>query len=226
MPRLILFHVMGDKPPSVKPQRDVRDVPYILMERMSAVAGIDVAKKRGNLAAAGVKVVSNWAENKPTVVPWTEDALGIFRAVKDTIDEKESRVAVEGRPFMRRIVENAIKLALIVAVGKDPKEPIITEADFEWGAAVAWTCAAAMLAEVGERLADNQREANYKKIAGLIRKAGRKGITEGRLFDRCKAIDGWQKKEILEELIKGGLAEYAANDNKTGRPSRRLVWVA
>lgn len=226
LPRLILFHVMGDKPPSVKPQRDVRDVPYILMERMSAVAGIDVAKKRGNLAAAGVKVVSNWAENKPTVVPWTEDALGIFRAVKDTIDEKESRVAVEGRPFMRRIVENAIKLALIVAVGKDPKEPIITEADFEWGAAVAWTCAAAMLAEVGERLADNQREANYKKIAGLIRKAGRKGITEGRLFDRCKAIDGWQKKEILEELIKGGLAEYAANDNKTGRPSRRLVWVA
>jgi hypothetical protein len=225
LPRLILFHVIGKKPPVVAPQQDVRWVPHTLLLRMADVAGIDVAKKRGNLSRAGYKVETTSEETKPLVVPWSEDALGILRAVKETIEAKETAVSAESQPFVRRIIENAIKLALIAAVGTDPKHPVITEAIFEWAAAVAWTCAAAMLAEIGERLADNQREANYKKIAALIRKAGVKGISEGRLFDRCKAIDGWQKKEILDELMRGGNVTLADNDNKVGRPKRRIIWV-
>lgn len=226
LPRLILFHVTGKKPPTVAPQRDVRYVPHTLLMRMSAVAGIDVAKQRGSVFSRALEAQKTPGEVKPTVVEWTEDAIGILRSVKETIDAKETAVAAESQPFVRRIIENAIKLALIVAVGTDPQKPTITEAIFEWAAAVAWTCAAAMLAEVSERLADNQREANYKKIAALIRKSGGKGITEGRLADRCKAIDGWQRDEILKDLQKTGQVEVAANDNGKGRPSRRLIWVA
>lgn len=226
LPRLILFHVQGDKPPVVVPSRDVRDVPWILMDRMTAVAGINAVEKRtGNLAGKVSKTAAT-TENKPIVIPWTEDAQGIMRAVKASIEDKERLVPAEGRPFVRRIIENAIKLAMIAAVGHDPKEPVITEAIFEWAACVAWTCAAGMLAEVGERLSDNQREANYKKIQALIRKAGASGITEGRLADRCKAIDGWQRKEILDDLMKTGRVTVGANDNGKGRPSKRLMWVA
>ncbi|MBO9194344.1 bifunctional DNA primase/polymerase [Rhizobium sp. 16-449-1b] len=223
LPRLILFHVTGKKPDAVVPERDVRYVPLALLGRMADVAGIDVAKQRGNLHGVNIPMPSK--ETKPFVVPWSEDAVGILRAVKETIEAKESSVPAESQPFVRRIIENAIKLALIAAVGTDPKSPVITEAIFEWAAAVAWTCAAAMLAEVGERLADNQREANYKKIAALIRKASGKGITEGKIADKCKAIDGWQRDEILKDLQKTGQVEFAANDNKVGRPSRRLIWV-
>lgn len=223
LPRLILFHVAGDKPATVKPARDVRHVPTMLMERMAAVAGIDVVRAR---SPTRLPATAAWTENKPKLVPWTDDALGIFRSVKETIDANENAAAPEARPFMRRIIENAIKLSLIVAVGTDSKEPIISEAIFEWAACVAWTCAAAMLAEVTERLADNQREANYKKIAGIIRKAGKNGTTEGRIADRCKAIDGWQREEILKDLQKAGNVVLADNDNKVGRPKRRLVWVA
>lgn len=226
LPRLILFHVTGDKREPVKARRDVRDVPGWLMERMAKVAGIDVARKRTATMLPSTVKVAQWQENKPRIVPWTQDADALLQSVKEAVDEHERLVSPESKPFVRRIVENAIKLALIVAVGTDPDDPIITEATFDWAAGVAWTCAAAMLAEVSERLADNQREANYKKIAGIIRKAGHAGVTEGRLFDRCKAIDGWQKKEILDELIKVGQVEYMANDNKPGRPKRRLAWVA
>ena len=226
LPRLILFHVTGKKPATVVPQADIRRVPLPLLSRMADVAGIDVVAKRSDLNRAGYAADTTSKEVKPHVVPWTPDALGILRAVKETIEEKERAVAAESQPFVRRIIENAIKLALIVAVGTDPKEPEITEAIFEWAAGVAWTCAAAMLAEVGERLADNQREANYKKIQGLIKKAGRKGITEGRLADRCKAIDGWQRKEILDDLSKTGQVDLVANENGKGRPSKRLVWVS
>jgi hypothetical protein len=225
LPRLILFHITGAKPATVKPSADVRRVPYILMERMSKVAGIDVVEKRSALRKALDGANSTTKEVKPREIPWTEDAKALLLSIKETIEAKEATVAAESQPFVRRIVENAIKLSIIVAVGTDPDEPVISEAIFEWAACVAWTCAASMLAEIGERLADNQREANYKKIAALIKKAGTRGITEGKIADRCKAIDGWQRDEILKDLQKTGQVEYAANDNKPGRPVRRLMWV-
>lgn len=225
LPRLILFHVTGKKPDTVAPDRDVRWVPHTLLVRMSEVAGIDVAKQRGSLTRLPV-LSQNIGEVKAKVVKWTSDAHGILQAVKETIEAKESAVAAESQPFVRRIIENAIKLALIVAVGTNPEEPVITEAIFEWAAAVAWTCAASMLAEVGERLADNQREANYKKIQALIKKAGSKGLTEGRLLDRCKAIEAWQREDIIKDLLNGGRITVPANSNKSGPRTKRYLWVA
>lgn len=223
LPRLILFQVAGSRPEVVRPTRDVRDVPYALMERMMHVAGLNAVEKRGNLS--GKVKLRPGGENRPIQIPFTEDALAVFRSVKEAIEEHEARVAPEARPFVRRIVENAIKLAMIVAVGHDPRSPAITEAIFEWAAAVAWTCAAAMLSEVVERLSDNSREANYKKIAGLVRKAGAAGVSEGVLFKKCMAIDGWQRKEILQELQQVGSVALVERATK-GRPSKRLVWVA
>lgn len=222
LPRLILFHVRGEKPASVKPKRDVRDVPSLLQQRMADVAGIDVVKAR---TGKPLPKIAAWQENKPHVVPWTPDALMLFRSVKEAVEAEEKRVAVEGKPFVRRIIENAIKLALIVAVGIDPKEPVISEATFDWATAVAWSCAAEMLTEVTERLADNQREANYKKIAALIRKAGDKGLAEGRLLDRCKAIEAWQREDIIKDLTSGGRVLLATNDNKRGPKTKRYLWV-
>ena len=221
LPRLVLFHVTGAKPEAVKPKRDVRWEPHDILMKMADVAGIDVAKTRGNLSKK-VKVTP-FAENKPYVVPWTGDALGLFASVKESIDERSRKVQPESRPFMQRILENAIKLALIVAVGTNPHEPEITEEIIEWAATLSWTCAAAMLAEVEDRLSDNQREANYKRIAGLVRAAGKKGITRGRLADRIKAIDARQRDEILKDLMSAGRVIETEIETK-GRKSRRLVW--
>lgn len=221
LPRLVLFHVTGEKPDAVKPRIDVRDVPYILMDRMAKVAGIDVVKARtSNLK--GIKVAP-FAENKPYIVPWTEDALGLFASVKETIEAKEKLVLPESRPFLRRILENAIKLALIVAVGTDPDEPVISEANMEWAVTLAWSCAAGMIEQVTERLSDNPREAAYKRIAALIKAAGIKGITMGRLADRLKAIDTRQRDEIIKDLKEADLVREE-NSGTGGRPRRRLVW--
>lgn len=224
LPRLILFHVKGERPPDAPATRDVRDVPYILMERMAKVAGINVAKKRGDFGRTGYKKERTNEPVRPIVVPWTDGALALFTAARQAIDEDERKVAPECRPFVRRILENAIKLALIVAVGVDPEQPRITEANFDWACAVAKTCAADMIAEVEERLADNQREANYKRIAGLIRRA-KTGLTEGKIADRCKAIDARQRKEILEDLLISGAIRVPDNDNKRGPKARKYVWA-
>ncbi|MDX8495865.1 bifunctional DNA primase/polymerase [Mesorhizobium sp. VK22B] len=224
LPRLILFNVDTAPPAAVKPAQDVRYVPSALLDKMADVAGIDVVKKRtGNLA--GIKLPSA-ATNTPTsphVVPWTDGAVALFDSVKEAVSEHEKLVVPEARPFVRRIIENAIKLALIVAVGIDHAEPMITEANVDWASSLAWTCAAGMLSQVTERLSDNPREANYKRIAAMIRAAGSKGITAGRLADRLKSIDARQRDEIIKDLKEADLVhEECASTG--GRPKRRLVF--
>lgn len=223
LPRLILFLVDGPKPEPVKPERVVRWVPHTLLTRMARVAGIDVSKERGNLS--GIVTVPQRGANKPYVVPWTDDATILFSSLKRAVDAEEDKVAPESRPFVRRILENAIKLALIVAVGTDPDEPVITEAGLEWAATLAWSCAATMLGQVSERLSDNQREANFKRIEGLVRKAGKAGITKGRVVDRLKSIDARQREEIIKDLKEAG--KISEEERSTGgRKSVRLVWAA
>lgn len=225
LPRLILFHVTGDKPSVITPQYPVSYVPDGLLQQMADVAGIDPVAKRNILREASKKGASEWIESKPRIVQWTPDAEEKLAAVKKAIEDRENKVAVEGRPFVRRIVENAIKLALIAAVGINPTHPRIDDQTFEWAAAVAWTCAASMLAQVNERLSDNQREANYKRIAALVRQAGAKGITKGRLADRLKSIESRQREEIIKDLQEAGRITIGPNDNAKGRPTQRLLWV-
>jgi len=222
LPRLVLFHVTGARPAAVKPKRDVRWVSEGIQMKMADVAGIDVVKARTS-AFGKVTPAAPYAENKPFVVPWTGDAKNLFASVKDSIEANSRKVAPESRPFMQRILENAIKLALIVAVGTNPESPEISEANIEWAATLSWTCAAAMMAEIEDRLSDNQREANYKRISSLIRTAGKKGITQGRLADRLKSIDARQRDEILKDLRASGKVVEAEVETK-GRTSRRLIW--
>ncbi|MER9135136.1 bifunctional DNA primase/polymerase [Mesorhizobium sp. M0830] len=225
LPRLVLFNVDTEAPAVVKPSADVRYVPTALLARMADVAGIDVVGQRtGNLSKIKLATTATNSPITPEVVPWAEGATSLFESVKEAVAEREKRVVPEARPFVRRIIENAIKLALIVAVGIDHKEPIITEANIDWAASVAWTCAAGMLSQVTERLSDNPREANYKRIAALIRAAGSKGITTGRLADRLKSIDTRQRDEILKDLKEAdAVREETASTG--GRPRKRLVWT-
>jgi hypothetical protein len=72
-------------------------------------------------------------------------------------------------------------------------------------------------------VADNPREAAYKRIAAFIRKAGPKGITHGKLTDKLKSIDARQREEILKDLHATGDVVTIETPTK-GRPTRRLVW--
>ncbi|MGX9144997.1 bifunctional DNA primase/polymerase [Mesorhizobium sp. 128a] len=224
LPRLVLFNVDTAPPAAVKPAQDVRYVPTALLDKMADVAGIDVVKKRtGNLAGIKLQTFAAGTLTTPHVVPWTDGAVALFDSVKEAVSEHEKRVVPEARPFVRRIIENAIKLALIVAVGINHAEPMITEANIDWASSLAWSCAAGMLSQVTERLSDNPREANYKRIAAMIRAAGSNGITAGRLADRLKSIDARQRDEIIKDLKEADLVhEECASTG--GRPKRRLVF--
>lgn len=224
LPRLVLFLVEGERPDAVKPERDTAWVPGWLLERMCRIAHIDVVAER-SASTKLARIVQTQVRAKTYNVPWTDDAKILFESIKAGVAAEEKQMDVVSRPFVRRILENATKLALIVSVGTNPEEPVITEANIEWAATVAWSCAATMISQITDRLADNQREANYKRIAGIIRGVGKDGITMGKLVDRLKSIDARQREEILKDLKESGKVELVEKGT-AGRKRSRLVWAA
>jgi hypothetical protein len=222
LPRLLLFNVDGKKPDEVEPAVPQHAaVPVPLLERLADVADIDVASTR----LGDVRKRTQAAEPRPAkVVPWTPGAQSVFNDMSARVKDEEPLVAPEARPFVRRIMETSTKLALIAAVSDNPFKPQVSAGNMDWATNLAWTCAMTMIAEVTDRMADNEREANYKKIAGIIRKAGRDGIAEGRLIDRVTGIDARRREEIINDLVVSGSVMVESTKTK-GRPKKRLVWL-
>jgi hypothetical protein len=77
-----------------------------------------------------------------------------------------------------------------------------------------------MIEETCDRISDNLREADLKRIFGHIKKAGQDGITEGTIADRCGGIDKRRRTELLEDLVLAGRIEERSTPTG-GRPKKR-----
>lgn len=130
-----------------------------------------------------------------------------------------------GGPILRRVAENAAKIALISAVGRDPVNPMVTVYDFQIGHALARWSASMMVANIASHIADNQYERDVNEVERFIKEggdAGRDYRDVQRKFRRVKARD---LKEIVEALVKEqSIAEHVSNDG--GRwPIKRYASV-
>lgn len=221
LPRIVLFYVPGDDPQTAVPSTDIRKVPSELLQVGADIAGIDAQHARNHLAKASPRP----ADDAPArLVPWDDGAKRVFEMWADRVRDESAMTEHEARPFIRRILETATKLALIVAVANNPKSPLVTGDNMEWAAGLAWACTQTMIKEAGERMSDNMREANYKRIQNIIRKAGSEGVTPGRLADRLKGVDARQRDEILKDLTMAGKVIQEIGGTK-GRPKNRYLWV-
>lgn len=220
--RFMLFNVTGDKPERIKPEVRPTDIPQWILEKMAKVAGIDVAKTRGNLSGM---VVLPKSGAKPKIIKFSPDANDLRNTIIHSLEEREKKVRDEDRPYFNRIMENAVKIAMIVAVGHDPVNPVISEAIFEWAVSVSWTCAASMMEQVAQNVAENSREANSNKIAAIIRSGKARGVTKSYIVMRCKSIDERQRNELMKELVEiGDVRVIEKRSDGGGRPSTRYLW--
>jgi hypothetical protein len=121
-------------------------------------------------------------------------------------------------PVLNRAVEHAIKLALTISVAGNHKE--ITGHAMKWAVQLAWLSTCTMIEETGHRIADKQREADRNRIFGHVKRAGKEGITEGRIADRCASIERKRRDELLADLVLSGRIEMKLLATK-GRPRKR-----
>lgn len=69
-----------------------------------------------------------------------------------------------------------------------------------------------------------QRIIEKERVESIIRRAGKEGITKGRLMDRLKIYDRERCGRIIDELVSGTLVSINSPASDNGRPRQRLVW--
>jgi hypothetical protein len=214
LPRFLLFNVTGPKPERVEASNTVYHVPESLVEscRALALAG----RGTGNFSNLDLGSVAS----KPTVVQYSAEAAAELARFEASIEERETIATPESLPILNRAKEHAIKLALTVSVATDWQTPVITGHAMKWAVQLAWLSTSTMIQETCDRIADNPREADLKRILGHIKKAGKDGITEGTIADRCGSIDRKRRSELLSDLILAGRIEKRTVQTK-GRPKER-----
>jgi hypothetical protein len=158
--------------------------------------------QKGNLA--GKTADQNTSVN-PTVVPMTEEARARFKALSaELTGELRAAAGTAFTAILARIGENALKLALIVAVGRDPTNPAIDLSAADWAIDFVRHYARRTIAAVERHVADTETEAHLKRLKEVIRAAGSSGITKSEVTRASQWLKSRDRNEILETLIESG----------------------
>ncbi len=179
----------------------IRQAPPALiqgLQRLATGGGL----QRGNLI--GKTADHNTAVN-PMIVPMTAEARARFKLLSAELTE-ELRAA-SGTAFtaiLARIAENASKLALIIAVGRDPARPEIDITATEWAIDFVRHYARLTMEAVERHVADTETEAHLKRLKEIIRAAGAKGITKSEVTRASQWLKSRDRDEILLTLIESG----------------------
>ena len=199
--RLVLIDAGDGEPVKVRrPEGSLDNIPAELSAKVSALLGGSV----GHLGAGPWHALSANPEAKPWPMVTVKFAPGVedlFEAFDDRMRAIRTTLDPQYRPILNRVGENAARLALIVAVGCDPKEPVITTEIQEWANAVAEASFNTIVRGAHANIADNDRAAEYLRVRGIIERSGSKGLTKGRLVLRLRgAIEGRRLDDVLGQL--------------------------
>jgi hypothetical protein len=203
--RFLVFQTDDDVPDRNKHPKPVGDVPTDLIDALQAIVAGVPGHGRGNLAALieGPTIVPD-----PFAVPMAPDAEQLFDALdRDLTARQREAIGTDRSAVLARVWENTAKVALIKAVSANPHTPVIRIGDAEWAKVVVDRCVTTMITEAERHLADNQTQANHKKVLRLIQGAGGAGVTRNEITRRTQFLERKQREDILSALVEGGEVE-------------------
>ncbi|SPL63726.1 bifunctional DNA primase/polymerase [Ochrobactrum soli] len=166
------------------------------------------------------------SETKPhpivTVEYASSDVDDFFEEFDDSMRAMKKKVKVEYAPICNRVGENAARLALIVAVGANPREPIITMEIQQWANAVAEHSFKLLLKGADENVADNHLSAEYIRVRNMVIRRGKAGLPHRELKKNLQGgIRTQRLAEILDDLIASGDAKFMSAPAKSGQTQVR-----
>lgn len=153
----------------------------------------------------GAKNQDGTAADVPTamLVEETEDATATFADLEGEKHENLAK-ADSGDKVLNlygKIVENARRVALIVAALRNPTQPEIDKRDAAYGCALMLLAVRDMVATVRDKVAANHTERIKKKLRLIIRKAGADGITQSDLTRKTQSMKRQERDEAIQDLI-------------------------
>jgi hypothetical protein len=158
------------------------------------------------------------------VVPITQEAKASFAALSAALTmELRSAAGTAFTSILARISENAMKLALIVAVGRNPGRPVIEDGDAEWAIRFVRHFAGRTMEAVDRHVADTEAESHVKRLREIIRAAGRDGLTKSELTRASQWLKARDRDDTLVTLIESGTVKTKMRGSTT---KKAMVFVA
>ena len=162
----------------------------------------------------------------PYKVPYADEESDAFEyELRMRQYEMKKTVEEDMVPFVNRVAENALKLALVKCVSECPEAPVMRRADMEWGWAISHNSVNEFIAQVAGNVSENEHEARAKAVEASVVACGADGATMAAIGKKCAWISGPDRAHILDDLVERGVLEKAVTKPTKGRPTTRY-WVA
>ena len=217
MARVLLFVSPVSYPDEQEPV--ITDPPPALLAALKAMA----APQEGAGNLSGAMTASTSAD--PLMVPETPAAEAIRKAMKaEQLERQRENAGTYVTAIAARLVENAIKLAMIRAISRDPLAPVIDGPDMAWGRAVATHCMDTLLQEASRHIADSDYDAKINRALDYIRRHG--PISAMEMFRKGWRLPEREREEILRSLVNMRMVTASTIIGKNGgRPALRYMLI-
>lgn len=184
-----------NRPASAEPRADPFDVPESIEAKTRAIYN-----KGGPLVIASCH--SGAAEKPAVTVPWHSEAarqswLAFDREIERRTDET---------PLLSRTVEMALRVATILAIGRDSESPAVTLDDFAFARDLAMWSGERMIAETALYVAETDAQASSQLVLRIIARRGK--ISARDLSRATQRLNQRERRDVLAGLIEAGMIEH------------------
>lgn len=223
--RFVLIDAGNSDPQKVRrPQGSIENIPAAISHMVWDLLGGSSGAFQGPFFALNAK-----SDSKPfpimTVEYASDEVDNFFEEFDDGMRAMKKKIAPEYHPLANRVGENAARLAMIVAVGANPREPIITMEIQQWANTVAEHSFRLLIKGAKDSISDNPLSAEYLKVRKVIARAGKKGLRHKELVRTLKgSIRDQRLDEVLGALSTAGEAQFATARADSGQ--RMTRWWA
>ncbi|WP_135470515.1 bifunctional DNA primase/polymerase [Crenalkalicoccus roseus] len=221
MARMLLFVSPCSYPDEQEPE--LTDPAPELIAALQAIAAGPADPATGEIGNLGALMLAGTTP-QPLTVPETPDATAARQALRrEQLARQREAEGTYVTAILGRLAENAMKLALVRAIARDPAAPVIQADDVAWGRALATHCTDTLLREAGRHVADSEYEAKLNRALDYIRRHG--PISARELFRRGWRLPERERAEILRSLVESGLVVAISEGSGPagGRPSIRYA---
>lgn len=193
------------------------------LQSIAAGAGEEI-RPGGNLPMPFVAAMVSSEAAPLCTVPETPEAAAARRQLRE--EQRAQQRKAEGTyvtSIAGRMAENAMKLALVRAISRDPGAPVIQADDVAWGRALSQHCIDTMLREAAANVGDTPFEREVNRAMAYVRKHG--PISANDLFNKGWRLPSRERDEVLRSLVDSKLlvAIEAPAGRKGGRPTIRYA---
>jgi len=148
-------------------------------------------------------------------IPTSDGAREVFTAFNDMIYEKmlaADKTGDETNYLYGKALENATRIALILAVSRNGEGATVEAADAEFATKLVRFLIGGVIREVRENMSENADEKAKNRIRQIIALAGSHGVLKGELTRKTQFVRRSFRDEYLADLIESDeIAEIAAN---------------